>query len=182
MSRINCLRLEDTADKSKSRVWFFNRSSIPSALQGNASSFDTKSLGTPVSNWPSTGCDVNTFFRPQQLVFDITLCGDLYVKHLSFKPLLCSSSLSFSAGLSSVFAETCPGDCYVDWVLGSPSNFDNAYFEVQSVKIYESGANDIILASSSLRQQSAPWTALTMAFGSTVLVAAVLQISFSAFW
>ena len=75
-------------------VWFFNvcflslvalfvvlhlfqRSSIPSSLQGNFSSFDISSLGTPVSNWPSSGCDIDNFFKPQNLVFDITLCGDL---------------------------------------------------------------------------------------------------------
>ena len=66
------------------RIWFFNRSSIPSSLQGNVSSFDTKTLGEPVSNYPSTGCDIDTFFKPQQLVFDITLCGDLYVKRPIF--------------------------------------------------------------------------------------------------
>ena len=42
-----------------------------------------------------------------------------------------------------MFAETCTGDCYVDWVLGSPSNFDNAYFEVQHVRVY--GSNNTIV-------------------------------------
>lgn len=134
-----------------------------------------------MSNWPSTGCDINTFFRPQQLVFDITLCGDLYVEYNNLLTLYFIKSFS-SAGISSVFAETCPGDCYIDWVLGSPSNFDNAYFEVQSVKVYESGANDIILASSSPRQQATSWTTLTMAFASTAVLALVFQVSFSTLW
>lgn len=115
-------------------IWFFNRSSIPSTIAvDNITNFDTKDFGIPVANWPDTGCDINTFFKPQNLLFDITLCGDL-------------------AGLSSVFAETCPGDCYIDWVTGPSSNYDNAYFEVRSVKIYGSGpitASNVIKANGS---------------------------------
>ncbi|KLO11798.1 hypothetical protein SCHPADRAFT_905736 [Schizopora paradoxa] len=130
-------------------IWFFNRSSIPSSLQGNVTSFDVGSLGTPVANWPTGGCDMTTFFKPQNLVFDITLCGDL-------------------AGVPSVFAETCTGDCYVDWVLGSPSNFDNAYFEVASVKVFGSGQDTTILMNDSPRQVSATlWATALVALAAT---------------
>jgi hypothetical protein len=56
-------------------VWFFNRSSIPTSISGNASSFSISDLGTPVANWPTGGCAIDTFFKPQHLIFDITLCG-----------------------------------------------------------------------------------------------------------
>ena len=103
-------------------IWFFNRSSIPSALSGSTiTKFDTANLGTPVANYPSGGCDMNTFFGPQNLVFDITLCGDL-------------------AGATNIFQQTCTGDCYVDWVTGDPGNYDNAYFEVKSIKVFGSGS------------------------------------------
>ena len=81
-----------------------------------------------------------------------------------------------------MFAETCSGDCYVDWVLGSPSNYDNAYFEVQSVRVYESGANDVIIASSATRQRATDWSALIIAFGSAVLTTVVLQLGLSNAW
>lgn len=99
-------------------IWFFNRSSIPDSLQGNASTVDTSKLGTPVANWASEGCDITEFFDPQQLIFDITLCGDY-------------------AGNTAVFQETCTGVCYDDFVVGpDPSIYDNAYFEVKSVRAY----------------------------------------------
>ncbi|TCD65821.1 hypothetical protein EIP91_002171 [Steccherinum ochraceum] len=98
-------------------VWFFTRSSIPDALQGNASTIDPATLGTPVATWTADGCDVTEFFEPQSLIFDISLCGDY-------------------AGSSTSFYQTCTGICYQDWVLGDPSNFDTAYFEVQHVRVY----------------------------------------------
>lgn len=98
-------------------IWVFNRTSIPSSLEGNASSIDTSTLGIPVANWPADNCSVNEFFQPQELVFDITLCGDY-------------------AGAASVFFETCTGVCYNDWVLGDPSHYDTAYFEVSYVRVY----------------------------------------------
>lgn len=54
-----------------------------------------------------------------------------------------------------MFAQTCSGSCYSDYVIGSPTNYDNAYFEVQHVRVY--GGNDTVLppseqgAASSLR-------------------------------
>lgn len=57
------------------RIWFIERSKVPDALKNNASSIDTSTLGTPMGNWPSGGCDINKFFLPQTLVFDITFCG-----------------------------------------------------------------------------------------------------------
>ena len=41
-----------------------------------------------------------------------------------------------AAGNAATFAQTCSGLCYNNYVLGSPSNYDNAYFEVQSVRVF----------------------------------------------
>ncbi|KAI0642985.1 concanavalin A-like lectin/glucanase domain-containing protein [Trametes meyenii] len=98
-------------------IWYFNRTSIPSSLQGNVTNIDTSTLGIPVANWPADDCSINAFFEPQELVFDITLCGDY-------------------AGASSVFYQTCSGVCYEDYVLGDPSHYDTAYFEVSYVRVY----------------------------------------------
>ncbi|EJC98440.1 uncharacterized protein FOMMEDRAFT_96314 [Fomitiporia mediterranea MF3/22] len=149
-------------------IWFFNRSSIPASLQGqNVTTFDTATFGTPVANWPNSGCNIEEFFKPQNLVFDITLCGDL-------------------AGFPSIFAETCPGDCYDDWVAGHPSNFDNAYFEVKSVKVYGSGPmafSNVILANDAHVQNSAhnTWTGLTVLIASVVF-AILMQFDGLSLW
>ncbi|KAK6992546.1 GH16 domain-containing protein [Favolaschia claudopus] len=98
-------------------VWFFNRTSIPTSISSNSSSFSIADLGTPVANWPTGGCAIDTFFKPQNLIFDITLCGD-------------------AAGNKAVFAQTCSGICYDDYVVGDGSNYNNAYFDVASVRVY----------------------------------------------
>jgi len=49
-----------------------------------------------------------------------------------------------AAGNPTTFYQTCSGFCYNDYVLGSPSNYDNAYFEVRSVRVFgTSSAVDI---------------------------------------
>ncbi|KAH8085990.1 hypothetical protein BXZ70DRAFT_555950 [Cristinia sonorae] len=117
-------------------IWFFTRSSIPDALQGNASSIDPASLGSPVATWNSDGCDITQSFEPQSLIFDISLCGDY-------------------AGNSNSFYQTCTGVCYQDWVLGNPSNYDNAYFEVQYVRVYgQPGELTVIHSGDALRSSA----------------------------
>ncbi|KAG2365089.1 glycoside hydrolase family 16 protein, partial [Suillus spraguei] len=92
-------------------IWFFSRSEIPSSLSNNDSTIDTSTFGTPVANWPSTGCNITEFFQPQKLIFDITLCG---------------------------------GICYNNWVMGNGTDYDNAYFEVASVRVFSTeGTNTV---------------------------------------
>ncbi|KAG5644552.1 hypothetical protein DXG03_008207 [Asterophora parasitica] len=96
-------------------IWFFPRASVPSALTSNTNSVNTSALGTPTGNWPSTNCLIDTYFSPQNLIFDITLCGDF-------------------AAAPSIFPKTCSGVCYTDYVIGNGSNYATAYFEVASRK------------------------------------------------
>ncbi|KAF7968294.1 hypothetical protein HWV62_31039 [Athelia sp. TMB] len=126
-------------------IWFFSRSAVPSGVSSSAGSIDTSSLGKPVANWPSGGCNVAEFFAAQNLIFDITLCGDY-------------------AGSPAVFNETCTGVCYNDYVIGPPSNYDNAYFEVSYVRVYGNGS------ASTTSSNGAPATA---AFGSWSIIGAL---------
>ncbi|KJA17978.1 glycoside hydrolase family 16 protein [Hypholoma sublateritium FD-334 SS-4] len=136
-------------------VWFFSRADVPAAITANSSSIDTSTLGVPVGNWPSTSCSSSEFFEPQNLIFDITLCGDF-------------------AGATTVFAETCSGVCYNDFVLGNGSNYDTAYFEVASVRVFsKEGTNTIVQASAAPR--TVPAAALGVAL-STLAVAAVAAL------
>lgn len=55
-----------------------------------------------------------------------------------------------------MFAETCSGICYNDFVIGPPSNYDNAYFEVRSVRVFgTSSAVDIVQGSNGTSQKKA---------------------------
>ncbi|KAI0062967.1 glycoside hydrolase family 16 protein [Artomyces pyxidatus] len=102
-------------------IWFYSRKNVPAnLLTGN--SVSTSSLGTPTVNYPATGCAIDKYFQPQNLIFDITLCGDL-------------------AGNNATFAQTCTGVCYNDYVIGPPSGYNNAYFEVSSVRVFTAADN-----------------------------------------
>ncbi|KAF9019941.1 glycoside hydrolase family 16 protein [Hymenopellis radicata] len=120
-------------------VWFFSRSDVPDSISGNSSSISTDNLGTPTANWPTGGCDIDSHFEAQNLIFDITLCGDF-------------------AGATSTFAETCTGTCYTDYVIGDASNYDNAYFDVDFVRVFsKSGTNTVVSDNSSTPSLAASW-------------------------
>lgn len=62
-----------------SNVTVSQRNDIPDSVKGASDAIDTTSWGTPSAAWPASGCDPSKYFKAQQLVLDITLCGDLYV-------------------------------------------------------------------------------------------------------
>ncbi|KAG0704860.1 glycoside hydrolase family 16 protein [Suillus ampliporus] len=106
-------------------IWFFPRSQIPTSLSGNGSTIDTSTFGIPVANWPSTGCNIEQFFQPQHLIFDITLCGD------------------WADGVT--WNDTCSGICYNNWVMGNGTDYNNAYFEVGYVKVFSTQGNNTVV-------------------------------------
>jgi len=100
-------------------IWFFSRANVPSSLATD--SIDTSTFGTPSGSWPSSSCNPSQFFKEQELVIDITLCGDW-------------------AGVASILQATCPAlqgtnTCYSTYVL-DPANYATAYFELASVKLF----------------------------------------------
>ncbi|KAG5721471.1 putative glycosidase C21B10.07 [Termitomyces sp. T112] len=122
-------------------IWFMSRSQVSASLSGNT--IDTSTFGTPSGNWPSTGCNVDQFFEPQNLIFDITLCGDF-------------------AGNPQIFAQTCNGTCYNDYVLGDGSNYATAFFEIASVRVFSSnGTNNIINGTTNASKNTSTSTAST---------------------
>ncbi|OCH87773.1 glycoside hydrolase family 16 protein [Obba rivulosa] len=118
-------------DVSGIYIWFWSRPNIPPSItQANStSSIDISTWGPPSASYPAgSNCNVTQFFTPQQLIFDITLCGDW-------------------AGVPSIYDSTCSGagptgNCYLDNVMGPGSpKYDNAYFEVSYVRTYTTGTS-----------------------------------------
>ncbi|GAA5884533.1 hypothetical protein JCM16303_000015 [Sporobolomyces ruberrimus] len=101
-------------------VWFFPRDQIPTDLRGSSSSPDPTSWGAPTAYYPQSSCNINQYFAAQQLTINIALCGDW-------------------AGQPGVFNPTCSGVC-TDMVQ-DPRNYDQSYFEIASIRIYD-GGND----------------------------------------
>ncbi|VDC06419.1 unnamed protein product [Peniophora sp. CBMAI 1063] len=117
-------------------IWFFSRPDVPGAISNSNGSVDTSALGTPTIVYPASSCAVDSLFKPQSLVFDITLCG----------PSL--------AGNPAIFNRTCPGTCYSDYVLDS-SKYADAYFEVASVRVFAQPNATVVTASSGLSSSAA---------------------------
>lgn len=118
------LDLEKSADPERSStyfdtdeiaIWFFPRSAIPSDIASNAP--DMSSWPLPKARWTNATCDIQSFFEPQTMIINITLCGSW-------------------AGTASSWRKTgMPGTC-VDAVT-DPNNYKNAVFRIKSVKVYE---------------------------------------------
>jgi hypothetical protein len=105
------------------RLWFFPRSSIPESITNGDP--DPGLFGVPLANFePASSCNLMQEINDQKIVFDITFCGD------------------WAAG---VFADSdCPmsdpnnvvRSC-VDYVATNPFTYREAYWEINSIRIYQ---------------------------------------------
>lgn len=105
-------------------IWFFPRSSIPSDFTSDSPNPD--GWGLPAAAYPQSSCNTDQFIHPQTLILDITICGNF-------------------AGASNVFSQTCSGSC-LDLVQ-TPSNYDNAFFEISFIKVFEASGSEAATAS-----------------------------------
>ncbi|KAH8107981.1 concanavalin A-like lectin/glucanase domain-containing protein [Cristinia sonorae] len=115
------------------RIWFWSRNeaTVPPEIRnppssqggfllggGNDEIYPTDSWGTPEAVFPlgkDASCDYDSHFDPHALVFDLTFCGDW-------------------AG-SAYPTSGCGGNCN-DFVDNNPSAFSDAYWEINSLRIY----------------------------------------------
>lgn len=98
-------------------VWFFGRGSIPSDISSGQP--DTANWGTPLASFSGSGCDFDTAFSNQNLVFDTTFCGGW------------AGSVWGSSSCSSL-ASSCNA-----YVAENPAAFTDAYWLINSVKVYQ---------------------------------------------
>ncbi|PPQ73832.1 hypothetical protein CVT26_012147 [Gymnopilus dilepis] len=115
---VYALLLESDAVSS----WFWSRSDIPASIANATSSspMDISSWGLPTAAYPSSACNIDQFFPPQNLVLLTTLCG-------------------VWAGVPSIYASTChtpTNNCVNDNVIGNGSNYANAYWEIRYIRTY----------------------------------------------
>ncbi|KAL1943259.1 hypothetical protein VTO73DRAFT_4334 [Trametes versicolor] len=107
-------------------IWFWSRKDIPDGVTNAQDTIDPTNWGTPSAAWPASDCDVNKFFTPQQLVLDITLCGDW-----AGQPNLYQSTCGGTLGNSTVDV------CYIDNVINNNgTKYHDAYFEISSIKVF----------------------------------------------
>lgn len=99
-------------------IWYFPQSSVPSDISsGNPK---PSGWGTPLSQFSGSGCDWDQHIVNQQIVFDITFCGDW-------------AGATFSSDSTcSAKASTCQS-----YVQNNPSAFSDTYWSVNSLKVYQ---------------------------------------------
>jgi len=113
-------------DESGVAVYFFTRSAIPNDLTGMTPQPQT--WGAPFARWPATGCNPFQFFQQHSAIFDTTLCGDWAgnvwdVAGAPGQEQSCAQRTGFA---------TC-----AEFVQNSGSSFQQAYWEVRSVRLYQ---------------------------------------------
>ncbi|KAJ9497236.1 hypothetical protein LTR99_001970 [Exophiala xenobiotica] len=99
-------------------IWFFPRSGIPSDISSGTP--DPSTWGSPMGSFEG-GCQIDEFFSNHQIVFDTTFCGD-WAGNVWSTDATCGSK-----------ASTCQ-----DFVQNNPSEFQDAYWSVNSLKVYQS--------------------------------------------
>ncbi|KAI0757409.1 concanavalin A-like lectin/glucanase domain-containing protein [Daedaleopsis nitida] len=107
-------------------VWFFPRNNIPSDISAGAPL--PNNWGKPMASWPASHCSPSQFFHDHSAIFDTTLCGDWAggVWNNAGAPGQ-EQSCAARVGVS-----TCE-----EFVRNHGSSFNEAYWEVKSVKIYQ---------------------------------------------
>jgi len=144
------------------KIWFWPRhvSDVPSDVRNsNSDSINTDAWGTPTGYFPSTQCDINSKFTPSNIIVNLTFCESLLIliRHIA------TESQWYSGGdwAGAVYGSSgCPGTCEgmlrrwlcgwikwqtsvadseknTDYVNNNPGAFSNAYFEFNSVRVYQ---------------------------------------------
>ncbi|KIK66361.1 glycoside hydrolase family 16 protein [Collybiopsis luxurians FD-317 M1] len=99
------------------KVWSWSRDdfTVPLSVRYGSPVLDTDLWGLPVAYFPNTSCDLAAKFGPHQIIINR---GDW-------------------AGQDAVYAASgCPGSC-IDHVNNDPESFKEAYFEFNSITVYE---------------------------------------------
>ena len=105
-------------------IWFFTRNSVPSGISGDSP--DPSTWGNPTASFQGgSGCDIDQHFQNHNIVFDTTFCGD-WAGQVWSQDATCGPK-----------AATCQ-----DYVANNPEAFTEAYWEINSLKVYSQGANN----------------------------------------
>ena len=116
------------------RVWFFPRGAIPPSA--STYSPNVTEFGEPVALFQGS-CNIDDHFAMHNIIFNIDFCGDY-------------------AG-NAYDNTTCPGtpglsnwDQCVNWVGDHPQNFTDAYWQVNSLRVFQQISGPTSTSSSSI--------------------------------
>lgn len=107
--------------QSQIAVWFFPRSQIPADI--TAGKPNPSNWGKATASFTGASCDIGSFFKQHQIVFNTAFCGDWAGKAWSSDPE-CSA-----------LAPTCE-----QYVASNPGVFKDSFWDIHSLKVYQQGA------------------------------------------
>jgi hypothetical protein len=123
------------------KIWYFPRSSIPASITSGKP--DVTKFGTPMA-LVEESCDVANAFKSQSFVFDVTFCGDWAGGVFGNSGCPMTDSDSFKS-------------CH-NFVANHPAQYEQTYWEINSVKIYQTGVEGTAVVSSQSSKSAAPVT------------------------
>ncbi|KAL8989808.1 MAG: hypothetical protein Q9177_001392 [Variospora cf. flavescens] len=118
-------------------VWSFDRGQEPSDILGDSP--NPEGWGDPTASFEGgESCDIDRYFKEQQIVFTTTFCGDWAGKKWS-EDSVCSSK-----------ASTCE-----EYVQKNPEAFAEAFWTINALKVYSSDGSTNSLPDPSQQPQAA---------------------------
>lgn len=111
-------------------IWFWPRSSIPSAIKRSSSSsssstINPRNFGTPLAKFTGgSGCDISKHFNGHAITINTALCGDWAGQNWE------------SDSTCKKKARTC-----AEYVANNPEAFKDAYWLFNSIKVYTTGSS-----------------------------------------
>jgi hypothetical protein len=130
-------------------IFFFPRGSLPSDI--SSASPDPSSWGKPMAVFKGD-CDIAGTFKKMQIVFTNTFCGDW-------------AGNAWSSGSCASKADTC-----VDYVKNNPNDFEDAYWSVNSLRVYKHGSPPVSSTIESSSSTSSSYSIYSTASSQTATV------------
>ncbi|CDO68761.1 Glycoside Hydrolase Family 16 protein [Trametes cinnabarina] len=140
-------------------VWFWNRSTIPADVSSGSNTVNPSTWGTPSAAWPSSSCNISEFFAPQQLVIDITLCGDFAGQPNVYQQTCGGSPANTTANtcvrpLMTSFSACCmtheqafpASKQYIENVINNGTAYADAFFEIRFVQVFAASGSTPLVA------------------------------------
>jgi len=100
-------------------VWFWARNDplVPAEIASGEGQINPAHYGTPYANFPNNNCNLGSVLGPNNIIINLTFCG---------------------SWAGSNYPSSCPSTC-VNYVNTDPSAFGNAYWQINSLRVYQPG-------------------------------------------
>lgn len=114
---------------SQITVWQWTAGNVPGDIASGAP--NPSGWGTPVANW--AGCAFNNFFSASQIIVDTTFCGDWAGNVWGDTP---PAPDACASGVATCNCASLASSCD-QYVAQNPAAFDEAYWLINSIKVYQ---------------------------------------------